>query len=82
MVNDFDDFEVLSRLEQNDSAVETTTCFLTGAINQNYSGYYACTTKYASGTNKYTADGKVVYDINNDGLGMLAPWELTGSPKY
>lgn len=82
VVNDFDSFEVLARLEHNDSSKETTVCFLTGAINQNYSGYYPCNTKYASGTGKYTADGKAVYNINNDGEGQLPPWELTGSPVY
>ncbi|GAX55201.1 hypothetical protein [Streptomyces olivochromogenes] len=73
---------VISRLEKNDAYIESSVCFLTGAINQNYSGTYNCTTAYHSGTGIYTADGKANYDINNDGEGMQPAWEITGSPVY
>lgn len=80
-VNDFDAVDGISRLEKNNSFIETTACFFTYSINNNHSGRAGCETKWHSGRG-FTADGKFVVDINNDGEGPRAPWEIHGSPVY
>ncbi|GAA2625017.1 hypothetical protein SMC26_18595 [Actinomadura fulvescens] len=78
----FENFDVQVRIEQNDSVVKSGTCDITSKINTG-SGSTTCR---IPGSGSYlnisgnTADGKVTYNVNDDGLGNQ-PWELAGTPK-
>ncbi|MGK5673489.1 hypothetical protein ACSNOB_11690 [Micromonospora sp. URMC 106] len=79
--NKFDKFVVQVRLERNDADIAVTSCSMTSSINSLYQGDDFCGRgSFASGSGGWTADGKVTYNINNDGEGDMV-WELTGSPS-
>lgn len=78
--NKFDRFTVEVRLERNDADIAVDTCSMTASINSLYQGDDFCGRgSFASGSGGWTADGKVIYNINNDGKGDFV-WSLTGSP--
>ncbi|MGW4497661.1 hypothetical protein ACWENR_03440 [Micromonospora sp. NPDC004336] len=79
--NKFDKFVVEVRLERNDADIAVDTCSMLAAINSTYKGDDFCGRgSSAGGTGGWTADGKVIYNINNDGKGDMV-WSLTGSPS-
>jgi hypothetical protein len=75
----FDKFSVQVRLEQNDKVIASNWCDLRGALNGD-GGSDDCSTSYVASSYQYgwTGDGKIVYNINNDGLGDYV-WNLHGS---
>lgn len=77
----FDKFVVQVRLERNNVSQAVDTCSMTAAINSTSVGDDFCGRgSFAGGSGGWTADGKVIYNINNDGKGDIT-WELTGSPS-
>ncbi len=78
--NKFDKFSVQVRLEKNDVSVQSNACDITSRINGNASGSYTCQGTVIANKFPNTADGKVTYNLNDDGLGDL-PWELGGTAK-
>jgi len=78
--NKFDKFWVEVRLERYDADIAEDTCSMTSAINSLYQGDDFCGIgSYSGGSGGWTADGKVIYNLNNDGKGDFV-WSLTGSP--
>ena len=86
--NKFDRFTVEVRLERNDADIAVDTCSMTASINSLYQSlsvwfffhHDSCGRgTFASGSGGGTPDGKVIYNINNDGKGDFV-WSLTGSP--
>lgn len=79
----FDAFTLNLRLEKNDADIKKATCDsnLLRAINSHRDGDYFCQTSWANkgSSKKWSADGNVVYNINNDGDGNKT-WSLHGSP--
>ncbi|WP_157548463.1 hypothetical protein [Nonomuraea candida] len=78
----FDKFSIQARLERNDKVIAGQWCDITGALNGEDEGSETCTTSYVTSTSQYewTGDGKVVYNINDDGLDDYV-WNLHGSPE-
>lgn len=79
--NKFDKFVIEVRLERYDADMAVVTCSMTAAINSLSVGNDFCGRgSFASGSGGWTADGRVIYNINNDGKGDFT-WSLTGSPS-
>ncbi|WP_432137021.1 MULTISPECIES: hypothetical protein [unclassified Streptomyces] len=80
----FDRFDVQVRVEQrvngSDVVKGSRTCDMRFSINTSKRGGKFCT-KFVTHdrTAKWSADGKVVYDLDRDGKGSYT-WNLTGSP--
>ncbi|MFI2431938.1 hypothetical protein [Streptomyces sp. NPDC018693] len=80
----FDRFEVQVRVEQrvdgSDVVKGSRTCDMQFSINTSPRYGQICS-KFVTHdrTAKWSADGKVVYDIDRDGEGAYT-WQLTGSP--
>ncbi|MFC9972668.1 hypothetical protein ACFVH6_17445 [Spirillospora sp. NPDC127200] len=74
----WENFDVQVRIEQNDGVVKSKTCDVTNIGNT--SGSYTCKLGPYTNISGNTADGKVVYNINDDGKGNQT-WDLAGTPK-
>jgi hypothetical protein len=77
----FDKFVVQVRLEYNDAVKRTDYCNITSQINSSSSGSYTCTGGTLVNAFANTADGKVTYNLNDDGQGDLPAWDLAGTAK-
>ncbi|WP_433466198.1 hypothetical protein [Spirillospora sp. CA-128828] len=78
----FDGFEVLIRIERNDTVYDYEWCDFTDTINSEpSSSHWYCSVAYTSTADGgWTADGAVIYNVNNDGDGDKV-WDLHGTPK-
>ncbi|MFB4292010.1 hypothetical protein ACBI99_30500 [Nonomuraea sp. ATR24] len=76
----FDKFAVQVRLERDDTVITSGWCEFKQTLNDNPDGFGSCTSRYVTSSAQYgwTGDGKVVYNINNDGNGDYT-WNLHGS---
>jgi hypothetical protein len=78
----FNSFAVSYRLERYDSTKTVFSCDKTSAINGHESGSTACygyRWHHSTDSGGWTADGKVLYDVANDGNSTYT-WQLHGSP--
>ncbi|GAB3668722.1 hypothetical protein GCM10027589_35410 [Actinocorallia lasiicapitis] len=75
----FEKFDLQVRLEQNDRVITSRTCALARTLDST-SGSTTCSVDGPLNSGANSSDGKVTYNINDDGLGDRAPWELGGSP--
>ncbi|MEV7910831.1 MULTISPECIES: hypothetical protein [Streptomyces] len=94
-VGEMDKFLLLLRLERSDAIMRAESCEFRSGINWVPSDSFRpsdmptiisgeCdlnTDATNSGGGKWTADGKIIYNIQNDGDGDKT-WELGGSPGY
>lgn len=94
-IGEMDKFKLYLRLEIDDFIMRSETCEFRSGINwlpeESYkpsdipnliSGECDLSTDGTNtGSGKWTADGKIVYNINNDGDGDKT-WNLGGSPGY
>ncbi|TYB51244.1 hypothetical protein FXF51_53940 [Nonomuraea sp. PA05] len=78
----FDKFVVQTRLERHDRIHQTENCDYEDEVNNQGGGSETCETAYmySSVDGGWTGDGKIVYDVNNDGKGAYT-WDLGGSPS-
>lgn len=77
--NKFDRLKVQVRPERYDADIAVDTCSSTAAINSTSTGDAFCGIgSFAGGSGGWTADGHVVYNINNDRKGDFT-WFLHGS---
>ncbi|MFF4624955.1 hypothetical protein [Nonomuraea jabiensis] len=78
--NRFDKFVVQARLERDDRVIASQSCDLTDEINSDVHGSDTCTTSYvtSSAQEGWTGDGKVTYNIDDDGKSDFT-WNLHGS---
>ncbi|MEV4015457.1 hypothetical protein AB0J35_33640 [Nonomuraea angiospora] len=78
--NRFDKFVVQARLERDDRVIASQSCDLTDTLNNDFEGSDTCTTSYvtSSAQDGWTGDGKVTYNINDDGKSDYT-WNLHGS---
>jgi len=78
----FDDFGVWLRLERKDKQNAVAYGQLSGPIGK-FPGSYTLRTPLKTNSTKggWTADGVVSVDINNDGKGPRANWNLAGTPS-
>ncbi|GAA2869700.1 hypothetical protein [Nonomuraea rubra] len=79
--NRFDKFVVQARLERS-IVHATTNCDYRHEVNSQGGGSETCDTpfKYSSVDGSWIGDGKIVYNVNNDGKGDYT-WGLKGSPS-
>ncbi|WP_405726306.1 hypothetical protein OG607_22545 [Streptomyces sp. NBC_01537] len=88
----FDKFNIVVRVERDDVVKGSGTRPLMNSINLHETGSfdadgdshneYQWAGIYATSSldGGWSADGKIVYDIDEDGQGDLPDWNLTGSP--
>lgn len=78
----FDLFEIIIRIERNDTVYNHLWCDFTAEINSEPSSGYShwyCPIAYTSAADGgWSADGSVVYNVNNDGKGDMV-WDLHGT---
>ncbi|NGO11927.1 hypothetical protein G5C60_31075 [Streptomyces sp. HC44] len=77
----FDKFDVQVRVEQSNVVKGSRTCDIRYDINSFPRSSELCS-KFVTHdrTSTWTADGKVVFDLDRDGEGAYT-WDLTGSPQ-
>lgn len=75
----FENFDVTVRVEQNDSVKKSVTCDITSKISVEGSGTAYCNTGSLVNVSANSGDGKVVYNVNEDGVGNQT-WDLAGTP--
>ncbi|MEV0390194.1 hypothetical protein [Nonomuraea sp. NPDC050643] len=80
----FDKFVAEVRVERNDIIYGNELCDWTSDLNSitdSEGVMWDCYAYYNSSLNGgWTADGRIIYNINNDGKGDYV-WNLTGSPR-
>ncbi|GAA3588615.1 hypothetical protein GCM10022419_083720 [Nonomuraea rosea] len=80
----FDKFIAQSRVERHDTVLDSNNCDWKSDLNGHASSegqMWDCFAWWTSAANGgWTADGVIIYNINNDGKGDMR-WELGGSPS-
>jgi hypothetical protein len=80
----FDKFVAEVRVERNDIVYGNEQCNWTSDLNgisDSEGVMWDCYAYYSSSLNGgWTADGRIIYNINNDGKGDMV-WNLAGSPR-
>ncbi|MFE1772250.1 hypothetical protein [Streptomyces sp. NPDC059008] len=77
----FDNFDVQVRVEEFDSTKSRKTSDQTAEINSREADGFQVQSEWLSGQQHgFSADGKIVYNINDDGEGDFV-WNLAGSPS-
>ncbi|MFE6737937.1 hypothetical protein [Streptomyces tubercidicus] len=76
----FDNFDVQARVEEFGWTKSRKTSDQTAEINGRTADSFQVQAEWLSGQeNGFTADGKITYNINDDGKGDMV-WNLAGSP--